>query len=197
VGSLCVAALLKKRLAVLPDRAIGQLLFDQVWNDLNLLSPEMTICQAATERLLGQELGAQMTTKVWKRALYIGSLKDAEQLASAHPVNIAAVLSLCPEEIERRNKNIHYMRVPIPDAQPISTRQFEEVMAAIERGLRRGNLLVHCAAGFSRSPILAAAWMHHCGYLNFEAALQEIGRLRPTIDPSPILLHSIKEELNR
>jgi len=138
-----------------------------------------------------------MITKVWERALYIGSSKDAEQLASANPMQISAVLSVCPEEIERKSETIRYLRIPIADAQPISTRQFEEVMSAIDHGLRRGNLLMHCAAGYSRSPIMAAAWMHCCGYLNFEVALQEIGSLRPTIDPSPILLKSVMEELSR
>ncbi|MGD0510010.1 MAG: dual specificity protein phosphatase [Terriglobales bacterium] len=112
------------------------------------------------------------------------------------PTAINAVLSLCPEEIMQRSHLIDYMHIPIPDSQPISTRQFEAVMAAIERGLQRGNLLIHCAAGFSRSPIVAAAWMHRCGHLNFEAALQEIAELRE-IDPSPILLKSIKENLRR
>lgn len=52
VGSLLMAALLQKKLAALSNRAIGQLMSDHLWNELNLLSPEMTICQAATERLL-------------------------------------------------------------------------------------------------------------------------------------------------
>jgi atypical dual specificity phosphatase len=196
-GSLLVAARLKRSLAALPDAAVGQLMVDHVWNELNLLSPEMAICQVATERLLGSKTGGQMITSVWKRALYIGSLKDAEQLASANPMKVAAVLSLCSEEIERKSPTIHYTRVPIADAQPISKQQFEEIMAAIEEGLQRGNLLIHCAAGYSRSPILAAAWMHRCGYLDFEIALQEIARLRPSIDPSPVLIESIKEELSR
>jgi protein-tyrosine phosphatase len=89
------------------------------------------------------------------------------------------------------------MCVSIADAHPISPQQFEEVMTAIEQGFRRGNLLIHCAAGYSRSPTLAAAWMHKRGYLDFEVALEEIARLRPTIDPSPVLLKSIKEELGR
>jgi protein-tyrosine phosphatase len=136
-----------------------------------------------------------MMTRVWE-GLYLGSLKDAEHLATANTTAITAVLSLCPEEIMRRSHTIDYMRIPIADAQPISTRQFEEIMAAIERGLQRGNLLIHCVAGFSRSPILAAAWMHRCGYLNFDAALQEIAAVR-AIDPSPVLLKSIKEHLTR
>jgi hypothetical protein len=52
VGALCVAGLLKQRLAELPNTAIGHLMFDHVWSELNLLAPAMTICQVATERLL-------------------------------------------------------------------------------------------------------------------------------------------------
>ena len=204
VGALCVSGILKARLAVLSDRAIGQLMFEFVWGELNVFSPELTICEVATERFLGrpvqadkdEELGGQMMTRVWERAFYIGSLKDADQLASANPMKIAAVLSLCPEQIEQRSQSIHYVAVPIADAQPISALQFEEIMAAIEQGLQRGSLLLHCVAGFSRSPILAAAWMDTRGYLDFEAALREIAAVRE-IDPSPVLLKSIKENLNR
>ena len=59
VGALCLAVVLKKELAALSDTSLGQLMFDHVWNELNLLSPEMTICVEATERLLGHELGGR------------------------------------------------------------------------------------------------------------------------------------------
>lgn len=138
-----------------------------------------------------------MITKVWERALYVGSLKDAEQLGSANPMGITDILSLCPEEVLHRADNISYVSIPIADACPISARQFEAVMAAIAAHIRKGTVLLNCGAGMSRSAILAAAWMHRCGYLNFEAALQEIANLRPTIDPSPVLLRSVKENLTR
>ena len=47
-----MAARLKKCLSVLPDEAIGQLLFDHVWNVIDVFSPELAICQVATERLI-------------------------------------------------------------------------------------------------------------------------------------------------
>jgi protein-tyrosine phosphatase len=197
VGSLCMAARLKRSLAALPDAAVGQLMFDVVWNVIDVFSPEMAICQEATERLLEHQPGDQMMTRVWERAVFVGSLKDAEELVGANSMKIASVLSLCSEEIERKNPTIHYTRVPIADAQPISAQEFDEIMGAIDHGLRRGDLLIHCAAGYSRSPILAAAWMHRCGYINFEAALKQIARVRPTTDPSPVLLKSIKEALTR
>lgn len=53
VGTLCVAAALKERLAALSDAMIGRLMFTYVLDDLNLLSPTIVICQVATERLLG------------------------------------------------------------------------------------------------------------------------------------------------
>ena len=69
-------------------------------------------------------------------------------------------------------------------------------MAAIEQGLQRGHLLIHCVAGFSRSPIVAAAWMQRCGYASIDKSLAEIAELRD-IDPSPVLLKSIKEQLSK
>jgi len=58
-GTLFLAGALKKELASLPDESIGQLMFDHIWNKLNLLSPEMTICAEATERLLGSHLNKE------------------------------------------------------------------------------------------------------------------------------------------
>ena len=51
VGTLCVAGLLKRRLAGLTNAAVGQLMCDLVLDELALFSPAMTICQVATERL--------------------------------------------------------------------------------------------------------------------------------------------------
>jgi hypothetical protein len=52
VGTLCVTALLKERLAALTDAAVGQLMVDHVCNEMNVFSPELTICEVATERLI-------------------------------------------------------------------------------------------------------------------------------------------------
>jgi hypothetical protein len=52
VGSLLMAARLRKCLSVLPDEAIGQLLFEYVWNVMDVFSPELVISEVATQRLL-------------------------------------------------------------------------------------------------------------------------------------------------
>ena len=53
IGSLLVAGLLKQKLALLSNEAVGRLMFDFVWNVIDVSSPELTICQEATERLIG------------------------------------------------------------------------------------------------------------------------------------------------
>ena len=127
--------------------------------------------------------------------LFLGGIKDAERLATDNSVGIMAVISLCAEEVVPKRRDVRYVRIPIDDARPVPASQFEAVMAAIAEHIRRGKVLLHCGAGMSRSPIFAAAWMHRVGYLHIENALLEIAELRPEIDPSPVLLKSVKGHL--
>ena len=133
-------------------------------------------------------------TKIWDR-IYLGSFKDAQQVATANPCGIATVLSLCEEEVRRAAK-ISYVRLPVADSRPILREKFDAIMKAIEDGVQRGNLLVHCVGGSSRSPIMVAAWMQRCGYAAIDKALAEISELRD-IQPSPTLLRSVQEHLSR
>lgn len=52
LGSLCIGAILKERLAALPNSTIGRLMTDYVWSDLNLLGPASVIVEIASERLI-------------------------------------------------------------------------------------------------------------------------------------------------
>jgi protein-tyrosine phosphatase len=135
-------------------------------------------------------------TKIWER-LYLGSLNDAAQLAGENPFGITAVVSLCSHKVPREAKGVSYARIVIAESSPISARQFDAVMAAIAQGVRHGKLLIHCAGGVNRSPIMAAAWLHRCGCLNLVEALLAIKERRPIIDPSPVLLRSVVAHLRR
>jgi len=64
VGLLLVAGLLKERLSALTDHEIGQLMFDHVWNVMNVITPELTICEVATERLLGSSVQSDKNNKL-------------------------------------------------------------------------------------------------------------------------------------
>jgi protein-tyrosine phosphatase len=131
-------------------------------------------------------------TRIWER-LYLGNFKDAEQLAKSNALAMTVVLSLC-EEIVQQAANINYVHIPIPDSRPLPAGKFEGIMAAIRQSVQHGRLLVHCVGGSSRSPIMVAAWLHRCGYAGIDQALVEIGEVRD-IQPSPVLLKSVKEHL--
>lgn len=132
-------------------------------------------------------------TKIWDR-LYVGSLKDAAQLARSNPKRIGTVISLCGDQAAQRGSKIIYIHIPVPDARGITRQKFEDVMFAIAIGVRRGSVLLHCREGMNRSPIMMAAWMDRCGYTEIDKALAEIAELR-TLSPSRALLASVKELL--
>jgi protein-tyrosine phosphatase len=119
---------------------------------------------------------------------------DAEGLAESNPHGINTVITLCEKPLRHRNPSIHYEQVPIPDGTLITGAQFQIFMDAIWQNIS-GNVLLHCIGGRSRTPVIAACWLHSVGYKNIDAALEEIAKLRPAIDPSPILLLSIREHL--
>ena len=133
-------------------------------------------------------------TQVWER-LFLGGRDDAEHLFRANPNGITTVVSLCEEQVLRRKPGVNYLHLPIADATPISRVQFRGIMQAISSNIGRGVVLIHCAAGVSRAPLMTAGWMHVVGYRNIDAALAELRKLRPIIDPSSILLMSVKEHL--
>jgi len=132
-------------------------------------------------------------TQVWER-LFVGGIGDAEALAESNPLKITTVVTLCREKVQKGTPDINYIHFPLRDARPIPVGHFDEIIDNLFENIRWGKILVHSLAGASRSPIMAAAWMHRCGYKNIDGALADIGRLR-TVEPSPILLSSIKEHL--
>jgi protein-tyrosine phosphatase len=133
-------------------------------------------------------------TQIWER-LYVGGREDAEHLFRENPRGISTVISLCEDPVLRHTPGINYLHIPIADATPITVAQFEAIIDAIAENIRWGTVLLHCGSGVSRAPILTAAYMHVVGYRNIDAALFEIKKLRPIIDPSSILLRSVKEHL--
>jgi protein-tyrosine phosphatase len=90
---------------------------------------------------------------------------------------------------------VNYVHIPIEDDQPIPVGKFDAVIDAIAENIRWGTVLLHCRVGLSRAPSLAAAYLHVVGYRNIDAAIEEIRAMRPIINPSKVLLCSVKENL--
>lgn len=137
---------------------------------------------------------APLLTKVSER-LYLGSSDDAESLAAANPHQIKTVLTLSESPVRHQTAAVHYLHFPVRDARPIPIAWLNGILTAIEENFHQGPILVHCAAGLSRSPIVVAAFLDRVGFLDFPRALEFIENIRPAIAPSPILVKSIAAEL--
>jgi len=133
-------------------------------------------------------------TQIWDQ-LFLGSLYDAERLRKANPFGISAVISLSETGPCNTRPEITYIRLHVEDAKEIPVCQFEAIIGAIAENIRRGKVLIHCGSGISRAPVVTAAYLHVVGYKSLDAALSEIAGLRPIINPSAILLASVRKHL--
>jgi len=142
----------------------------------------------------GHSDGGYGATQIWER-LWLGSLADAERLAEANPNGITTVISLSGVAVRSMRTDMAYVHIPLEDDQPVPIRQFYRVTDAIRKNIRWGKVLLNCGEGISRAPSLAAAYLHVTGYKKLDAALVEIKRVCPFINPSDILLESLRRHL--
>ena len=126
--------------------------------------------------------------------LFVSDFRAAERLAKENPLCIRTVLSVCAEKMQLRSREISYVQLPVLDAQPLQFEMVDEVMHTVARNIISGRVVIHCAAGLSRSPVMTALYFDLVGYRSFDVALGELARLRP-IDPSPVTVRSAKEYL--
>jgi protein-tyrosine phosphatase len=86
-----------------------------------------------------------------------------------------------------------WLWVPVEDddAEPIAD-HFDKVIAAIERARAAGKAtLIHCMAGVSRSPTLAAVWLMHHYSWTADRALAHLKDRRPCVDPNAGFKHQL------
>ena len=90
-------------------------------------------------------------TRVFER-LYLGDARDADNLAVVNPSGITGVVNVCTETNQERREGIKYAHHPLDEYEWILPRRFELIMTGIGKLVRGGTVLIHCAAGSSRSP---------------------------------------------
>jgi protein-tyrosine phosphatase len=122
-------------------------------------------------------------------------LTDAQRLVKGNPNRINTVISLCDVSVDSKRRDVNYVHIPIEDDCALPVGQFDRIMDAIAENIRWGTVLLHCGVGLSRAPSLTAGWMAVVGYKGLDDSLDVIKRLRPIIEPSDILLESIRRHL--
>lgn len=129
-------------------------------------------------------------TQVWDR-LFIGGTSDALEVAKSNAFGIATVITLCREPVRIRRGGVNYLNFPVVETPPTPTRWVDPIIDALFENIRWGKVLV-ASNGTIVAPVIAAAWMHTVGFKDFDAALEEIGKLH-TVALNPILLRSVRK----
>ncbi|KAL6755208.1 protein-tyrosine phosphatase-like protein, partial [Haematococcus lacustris] len=102
-------------------------------------------------------------------------------------LNITHVVQAAEELTPHFPDRFNYLRLPLADLEeqdlithlPACIHFIEEALAA------GGRVLLHCAAGVSRSAALALAWLMWRHHLSFPAALTQLRSARPCVNPHP------------
>ena len=121
--------------------------------------------------------------------LFVGTLDDATDSHRLEKDGITTVVSLTHETPDPSAQALDIYSIPLVDGPQNSREQFtkavEQTVTALTAGER---VLVHCAAGASRSPTVAATALALVQEMDLENAIQQVADSRDAVDPHEALL---------
>ncbi|MEF8778104.1 MAG: dual specificity protein phosphatase [Natronomonas sp.] len=122
--------------------------------------------------------------------LFVGSIEDVEDRSLLDEHRISAIISLTHAEPETGfPADVAVVRIPMMDG---PRNEYQTFVRAVEEVLTRweiGNrVLVHCSAGASRSPAVAATALSLSTDRTLEAAFQQLQRRRAAVEPHEALI---------
>lgn len=122
--------------------------------------------------------------------LFVGTAGDATDESTLRAHGIEVIVSLtAASPAEDVPAAVTLVEVPMMDGPQNSREAFETAVAAVGSRLATGEkTLLHCSAGASRSPAVAAAALALHRDSELEAAFQQILTRRPEADPHDALI---------
>ena len=121
--------------------------------------------------------------------LFVGTVEDATDTSSLESHGVRTIVSLTHETSSLAGEDFTVRSIPLIDGPQNSREQFtnavEETMTALKAN---GSVLVHCSAGASRSPTVAATALALSRDMELQDALQQIADNRDAVDPHEALL---------
>ena len=121
--------------------------------------------------------------------LFVGTLDDATDSHRLEEDEITTVVSLTHETPDLSAKALDIYSIPLIDGPQNSREQFTKAVKETVTALTDGErVLVHCAAGASRSPTVAATALALVQELDLEDAIKQVADRRDAVDPHEALL---------
>ena len=121
--------------------------------------------------------------------LFVGTLADATNSHQLEKDEITTVVSLTHETPDVSEPTLNIYSIPLIDGPQNNRDQFTKAVQATVTALADGErVLVHCAAGASRSPTVAATALALTEEMELQNAIQQVADNRDTVDPHEALL---------
>ena len=121
--------------------------------------------------------------------LFVGTVEDATDDSALETHSVTTIISLTHETPSFTEQELTIHSIPLIDGPQHNRQQFtkavEETIAALEAD---GGVLVHCSAGASRSPTVAATALALSQDMELEDALKQVAVDRDAVDPHEALL---------
>jgi protein-tyrosine phosphatase len=117
--------------------------------------------------------------------LFVGTLEDAGNTTLIREHSIVNVVSLTHSEPNGGfSSDLTVENIPMKDGPRNDQQKFNRAVTNVLSCLKTGeNLLVHCTAGASRSPAVAATALALYDEIRLEAAFEQVSNQRTAVDP--------------
>lgn len=122
--------------------------------------------------------------------LFIGTVADAGDNALTSEHSIAIIVSLTHSDPDGGfPSDLTVENVPMRDGPQNDQQKFDRAATHVLSCLKtEDNLLVHCSAGASRSPAVAATALALYDEIRLEAAFEQVAKYRNAVDPHGALI---------
>ena len=133
-----------------------------------------------------------------KGGLFIGDWSAADDIKCLQSRGINHVVSALPAALAYREEYIQHhitqLVVSSEDAPNFDMKPyFEQSLEFIENGLRNGNVLVHCAAGISRSSTLVMVYLMRSRKQGYDECLKFLRSKRQICTPNTGFQKQLRE----
>lgn len=134
-------------------------------------------------------------SRVYNR-LFVGGYVQASKLSVSNPFGIQAVLDVSTEPPYVEAPGIVYAHIPFKDGEGIPEDEFWSCLRFLFEQYSLGRVvLIHCAAGISRSVSIAISFLCYAQFLEFNAAREEVCTRRAIANPHRDILNSCRKYL--
>lgn len=121
--------------------------------------------------------------------LYLGDIKDGTS-PDLH-LHIDRAIAVCTE-YECHHNCPDSWNAPFPDGQKTDGSVIHRAVRLIHEGIQNGQrVLIHCAAGISRSPMVVACYLVKSGKMwDFDQSIEFVQSRRKCVDPHEKIMRS-------